>query len=328
MNSEFEYRVSIIIPVYNVEKYVEECFVSLVNQTLDGIQLIIVDNGCLDKSVEIVEKILKNHHNYRIVKLEKNVGLAQARNIGMKYAVGEYISFVDSDDLCDTQMYELMYGQAQRLDADIVVCNVMSFITGKKDGHPHHAQCLYQEDEKTYSIKGHPQLWIEMAAWAKLVKRSYAEFVGYSFTPNSLCCEDVPGATRLFVNTSKIAILNECLYFYRNRPGSLSKKTSYKYAKDFAWAMNQQDKIVDKLPSIDNVNLYYIFLVRLLLANHVLTHMQKKDIKKSLNEISTAFNRFDDAFIEKACTYSAFNKEVVKTIIDKNISKYLYLVKD
>lgn len=327
MHISNQVTISIVIPVYNVRSYIDECIFSLVNQTLPDIQLIIVDNGCEDDSMSIVEKYIESRNNVSIVKLEKNVGLAKARNIGMKSAVGEFIAFVDSDDVCDLTMFEKMYKQAKALNADVTVCNVATFTTDTKYAKSHHYSYWYQETEKTFPIEGHPEQWMEMAAWAKLSKRSYINSVEYSFTPGSLCCEDVPGATKLFLNTDKIASVNECLYFYRNRPDSLSKKTSFKFASDFSWAMRQQDILLDQRGIYDNANLYYIFLVRILLANHILTHMENSEFKRSFYEIANAFHRFDNDFINKACVYNLFHKKLVTAILDGNVRKYKRLIK-
>ena len=116
-------KVSIIVPVYNVEKYIEKCLKSLVNQTLKDIEIIIVNDGTKDNSQRIVDKYTKK---YDFVKsyIKENGGLSSARNYGLKYANGEYIAFVDSDDYVDKDMYEIMYNKAKSNDFDVVVCNL------------------------------------------------------------------------------------------------------------------------------------------------------------------------------------------------------------
>ena len=110
-------KVSVIVPVYNVEKYIEKCLESLVNQTLKDIEIIIVNDGSKDKSEKIINKFLSKYKN--IVYVEKqNGGLSDARNYGMKYAKGEYIAFLDSDDYVDTTIYEKMYNKAKEENAD------------------------------------------------------------------------------------------------------------------------------------------------------------------------------------------------------------------
>ena len=101
-----KYKVSVIVPVYNVEKYLEKCLESLVNQTLKSIQIIIVNDGSSDNSQEIIDKYAKQYPNKIFSYIKENGGLGDARNYGLNYAEGEYISFVDADDWVDEKMFE------------------------------------------------------------------------------------------------------------------------------------------------------------------------------------------------------------------------------
>ena len=322
-----EIYVSIIVPVYNVLPYIEECVASLVNQTLSNIQLVFVDNGCEDSSMDIVNSYIKEKENVDVVILEKNVGLPQARNIGMKHAKGKYLAFVDSDDLCDLTMFEKMYKKAEEYDADVVICNVASFEEKSYKAHDHHSESWYCEDNGVYPMHGHAQQWMEMAAWAKLVRKEYASLVDYKFTAGSLCCEEVPGTTRLLLNTRKIVTINETLYFYRNRPNSLSKKTNKKFADDFVWAMQEQDEIFNKKQMTDSLNLYYVFLVRLLLANHILSHMNKKELKYSISQIRKVFEIFPKRLITSFCSYNHANLELIEIIMKSDYKEYKRWIK-
>ena len=108
-------KISIIVPVYNVEKYVDKCLKSLTQQTLQDIEIIIVNDGSLDKSVEIIEKYVKDNPTKIKYYEKKNGGLSSARNYGVEYATGEYIAFLDSDDYVETNMYEEMYNLVMSL---------------------------------------------------------------------------------------------------------------------------------------------------------------------------------------------------------------------
>ena len=116
-------KVSVIVPIYNAEKYLEQCLDSIVNQTLKDIEIILIDDGSTDGSAEICKKYLGDE---RVTYFRKeNEGLAAARDDGMKLAQGEYIGFVDSDDWIEADMYEKMYLAAKSNDSDIVFCNCM-----------------------------------------------------------------------------------------------------------------------------------------------------------------------------------------------------------
>ena len=124
-------KVSVIVPVYNVEKYIDKCLESLVNQTLKDIEIIIVNDGSTDNSIKIVEEYKEKYKN-KIIYLEKeNGGLSDARNYGIQYAKGEYIAFLDSDDYVDRKMYEKLYNKAIENNSDIVECDFYWKYTNK-----------------------------------------------------------------------------------------------------------------------------------------------------------------------------------------------------
>ena len=118
-------KISVIVPVYNVEKYLEKCLDSLVNQTLKDIEIIIVNDGSLDNSQEIIDKYAKKHKTIKSY-IKENGGLSDARNYGIKQASGKYISFIDSDDYVKENMYELMYNKLEEKNlkvSDYVDCD-------------------------------------------------------------------------------------------------------------------------------------------------------------------------------------------------------------
>ena len=116
-------KISVIVPVYNVYDYLDKCLDSLVHQTLKEIEIIIVNDGSTDKSQTIIDKYQKKYANIKAYK-KNNSGLSDTRNYGLKYASGEYITFVDSDDYLDPKMYEEMYQKAKDGNYDIVACDI------------------------------------------------------------------------------------------------------------------------------------------------------------------------------------------------------------
>ena len=116
-------KISVIVPVYNVQKYIDNCLKSLVTQTIKDIEIIIVNDGSKDNSEKIIEKYVE----------KENGGLSSARNYGLEYATGEYIAFLDSDDYVDCKMYEEMYNLAKKENADMVECDfIWEWKYGKK----------------------------------------------------------------------------------------------------------------------------------------------------------------------------------------------------
>jgi group 2 glycosyl transferase len=117
-------KVSIIVPVYNVEKYLAKCLDSLVNQTLEDLEIIVVDDGSRDNSKQIIDEFQTKYPDKIKSFVKKNGGLSDARNFGLDRASGEYIGFVDSDDYVTAEMFEEMYSLAQKYDAEMVICNL------------------------------------------------------------------------------------------------------------------------------------------------------------------------------------------------------------
>ena len=120
-------KISLIIPVYNVQEYIEKALQSVVNQTFKDFEVIIVNDGSKDQSVEIVKKFIRKYDNFRLINQE-NQGLSGARNTGLKEAKGEYIAFIDSDDFIENNFLEELYNLAVDNDADISYCNCKIYI--------------------------------------------------------------------------------------------------------------------------------------------------------------------------------------------------------
>ena len=121
-----KYKISVIVPVYNVELYLERCLESIVKQTLTDIQIIIVNDGSTDNSLDIIKKYAQYDDRFIVVSQE-NRGSSAARNKGLKIASGDFIAFVDGDDYISSEMYMTMYNSAIKNSADVVVCQFSKF---------------------------------------------------------------------------------------------------------------------------------------------------------------------------------------------------------
>ena len=158
-------KVSIIIPIYGVELFIERCAISLFEQTLDDIEYIFVDDCTMDKSVQILQGIIAKYpqrkDNVFIIRHERNKGLASARKTGLKFVHGEYVAHCDSDDWVERNMYEYLYQEAISANADIVWCDYY-----RSDG----------KSKKTISTKVQPEL-MQGPVWNKLVRtRLYTDY--------------------------------------------------------------------------------------------------------------------------------------------------------
>ena len=183
-------KVSVIIPVYNTEAYLEKCLSSLLEQTMDDIEILVVDDGSTDGSLKIAKEFEAANPSKIRVFAKENGGQASARNVALKYATGEYLGFVDSDDWVDTTMYQEMYDAAIREDADIVICDM-------EDHYPTYV--LYHHSSRFDS-----KFKVTPSACNKIFRRS---IVGADLFPVGLWYEDFEFTTKQLMKTEKIATL-------------------------------------------------------------------------------------------------------------------------
>lgn len=214
-------KVSIIVPVYNVEDYLERCLDSLVNQTLEDIEIIVVNDGSPDNSQAIIERYEKNYPNKVKGYIKENGGLSDARNYGMPYAKGEYVAFVDSDDYVELTMYEKLYNEAKTKDSEIVVCGY--FKVDEKEKTMQSAQMGNMEFYDQNPRERKEILEINAPyAWNKLVKRELLERTKIQF-PKGLLFEDICTMYPLLASANKVSKVNEELYYYIvEREGSIT----------------------------------------------------------------------------------------------------------
>lgn len=205
-------KVSVLVPVHNSSKYLEKCIESLVNQTLDDIEIIMVNDGSTDNSEKIIKSYERRYKNLKYI-YKENSGVADTRNILIKQATGEYIGFVDSDDIISLDMYEKMYHCALKDNADIVVCGINEVhetFTKKNSG-------LFNNDINEKFL-------MPPSLCNKLIKKEL--FVGLYF-PNIMIGEDITVVIKILNKTNKISYVNEYLYNYYKRENSIMNQNKY-----------------------------------------------------------------------------------------------------
>ncbi len=225
-------KISVIIPVYNVEKYLQKCLDSVVNQTLKELEIIIVNDGSTDSSLSIAEEFAKNDSRIKVVNKE-NGGVSSARNAGLRDVTGEYISFIDSDDWIDKTMYEKMYEAGQSEDTDIIVCNAMLYIENKKifKNFCTHKNIIKKNNNSLIFVSDNKKkLFLNMTVcWNKLFKSKFYLENEFKF-PEGYIYEEPPVLFIAHAKANKIIIVPESLYYYRQRAGSyLAQKTKKRF---------------------------------------------------------------------------------------------------
>ena len=220
-------KVSIIVPVYNVGKYLSECMDSLINQSLKDIEIICVNDGSTDNSLEILEEYAKKDSRVKVLSIE-NSGVSIARNYGIQYARGKYIGFVDSDDYVDELMYEKLYISCEQNNLDLAICKISLFddetreINNEMDYYNLNVftgfdkKIFNSDDTKPFTFN------INIYAYNKLYKRTLLTDNSIEFPPN-IIFEDEVFFIKTYMYAKRISIINEFLYYYRiNREGSLT----------------------------------------------------------------------------------------------------------
>lgn len=218
-------KVSVVVPIYNVQEYLSKCIESLLNQTFNDFELILVNDGSKDDSLNIVREYEKK--DARIIVIDKqNGGLSDARNAGIAIAKGEYILFVDSDDFVEKELLEKTLNKATQTNADIVMFDVFQYYqsTGKKEV----IRNVYQESQ-VYTLKQNPEMITKIlnAAWNKLYKLSLFQENRILY-PWGCYYEDLGTTYRLLARAQKIAFVNEPLYNYlQDRPGNITHQFNF-----------------------------------------------------------------------------------------------------
>nr|WP_308757665.1 glycosyltransferase family 2 protein [uncultured Bacteroides sp.] len=225
-------KVSVIVPVYNVEKYIERCARTLFEQTIRDIEYIFVDDCSLDKSILILKDILKEYPERRdqvkIISHTPNKGLAYTRQEGIDNANGEYIIHCDSDDWVEPDMYESMYDMAVKNKANIVCCNYIA------EFNNYHKKVKY-----TYLIETEQILLdsipttLNSAVWNKLISKELYSINNLRWFEGVNMQEDLGITLRLRVQSSKTIILPRYLYHYnRQNEGSMATKPKLIYVDE------------------------------------------------------------------------------------------------
>lgn len=228
-------KVSVIVPVYNVEKFLEQCLDSILDQTLENIEVICVNDGSTDNSSAILEKYAKKDPRVKVI-TQENSGMSSARNTGMRYAVGKYVAFVDSDDFIATDMMEKLYSRAEATDAEITVGDLLLYFHDTKETAFFRDQSLYLFlKNKVFSIKDYPEFVTNIAVWDRIYLRSFLESIHASF-PVGMIYEDWHFTVYALSHAKRIAVVPEQFYYYRkNAGGSITDNEAkqIKHKRDF-----------------------------------------------------------------------------------------------
>lgn len=241
--------VSVIIPVYNVEKYLRQCLDSIINQTLKDIEIICVDDGSTDSSLTILQEYKEKDSRIKVLQ-QQNQYAGVARNNGLKIAKGKYLSFLDSDDFFELNMLEEMYNKAEKDQSDIVICGWKSYhnVFGKVN-RTFKIKAKYIA-ASPFSPKQFPTELFDISKpnpWTKMFRHQFFIDNGLYFE-DCICCNDLTCICTAMAVAKKISVMNKEYIYYRN---GQSNNITANRNKNFDSVLYALDKLEKKLKELD-----------------------------------------------------------------------------
>ena len=260
-------KISVIVPVYNVEQYLERCVDSIINQTYKNLEIILVNDGSTDNSGQLCDELARKDDRIRVVH-KKNGGLSDARNVGIDEAEAELVGFIDSDDYIDEDMYEVLINNLKAANADLSMCGHYDVYNNVPESQV--------SDKKTWELS--PQEAIKMVMEAKIlsvtaVNKLYKKslFSELKFEIGKIA-EDAFIMIKLLDKCNKIVATNEKKYYYVHRENSITtQKFSLKFLNVIEAYEQNKEIIIKKYPELKEVAqmrmnwAYFYVLDRLLL---------------------------------------------------------------
>ena len=236
-----DHKISIIVPVYNVEKYLKRCINSILNQTFKNFELILVNDGSTDNSLNICKNYKEKDGRIQLIS-QTNKGLSAARNTGLKYAKGKYVCFVDSDDFIEKEYLSLLLSNIEKYNSDIAMCE---YYLTNEEGRKYSISRLNEPKdihvllgEKTFSYFYKEDCVPNVVAWNKIYLRSLFDNIKYD---EGHYFEDELIAPFLFYKARRVSFLRVPLYNYVQRPGSImNTPLTLKKVEDLILMFNQR----------------------------------------------------------------------------------------
>ena len=321
-------KISVIVPVYNVEDYITETLESLLSQTIiDDIEVIMVDDGSTDESRYIIEKYALDYANFHAYHKE-NEGLPITRNYGMKYAKGDYIHFLDSDDYLPADGYEKLYGLALKNDSDIVIgktlkyarYNVWDIILFDRafDG--------IKDDVDLTTLSKLPQILWDTISCDKIYKKEFLEKNNITFIDKRILFEDIIFTLEAYILAERISISKDPFYYWRFRNDNSSitqQEMDVKNIKDRLEILRLSQEIMDRYDvSEDILNHEYDKWM-----NHDLKYFitrfdsyPKEDYEELFNKIYKLVERIPDELIDG---YNTYKKVLFKMIKNNDFDNFI-----
>ena len=243
------YELSVIIPVYNVEKYIAQCLDSIVNQSIgiENIEVIIVNDATPDNSMEIVEEYASRYPSIKVINNEQNMGQGRSKNRGLEEVTSDYVTFVDGDDFISEYTYENSIKKIKSSNSDLLMYNWEFYREdGKTEPFSIHKP-YFNEDRIITSLEEYPEFVFMTSSWNKIY---FKELFNYLKFPN--CKYDDNGvAIETFINANQIYFNNEVTYFYRKNKDSITQLINMDNIEGLVDSINTLNKLILKYPNYE-----------------------------------------------------------------------------
>ena len=294
--------ISVIIPVYKVEKYLEKCIESVLKQTYTNLQIILVDDGSPDNCGKICDEYAKKDSRIEVIH-KANGGLSDARNVGISKAKGRYIGFVDSDDYIKENMYEILLNLIKKYDADVSICNLYDVIDGneyirnKENGIREYSRLdILKEVLLDKNIQSY--------AWNKLYKKELFDEIKY---PIGKKYEDIGTTFYVFEKCNKIVVTSEPEYYYLKRADSLVNNVTESTILDYTEIIIQRYLYIKQnIEELRKYNNYYLTKTLITANNDIKT---LKNVSEKLKE------RYKELY-DFVCDIIQNNREDIEEFFD------------
>ncbi len=245
--------ISIIIPVYNVEKYLKECVDSVRKQTYKNLEIILIDDGSKDNSEKLCDELAKEDNRIKVIHKE-NGGLSDARNVGIENATGEYIQFIDSDDFVEKDMIEILHNDICQEKADVSMCSLYLYKDGEKTTDASYKREIFNKEQVLKEILLDER--VRSYAWNKMFKKSLFESIRF---PKGKVFEDIYTMSTIFQKANKIVFNDIPLYYYRQREGSILHNQTNELRLEYIKAAMFVNKDIEKnFPNLKDFCAYNI----------------------------------------------------------------------
>lgn len=309
-------KISVIVPVYNAEQYLERCVKSIIDQTYKNLEIILVDDGSTDNSGKMCDELSQKDERIHVIHKE-NGGSSSARNIGIKKASGDCISFIDSDDYIEADMIETLYQKLKDNNADVAAISIaMVRENGKKiNGTDTKETYIYEGNEIIKQLLLHDT--IKNYSCDKLYKKKLFEKVAF---PEGISYEDVPTSMKIMREAQKVVYYDSIKYYYVKHKNTISANCSERNVNNYLNVIiNRYNELEEKNPQMEEFNLYAIAnttthaYYKAMLSNLPLDTYREKlnflvDKCKYINESRpNIIDRF--SVYQKACFFMLLNDE-------------------